>query len=92
MAKIELQSIQFPGLPDTYYIPADIVRHSAQELTEEQKAQARQNIGITGTGKDGEDGYTPVKGTDYYTEEDKTEIVNAVIVALPVYNGEVEEV
>ena len=34
-------------------------------------------------GKDGEDGYTPVRGTDYWTEADKTEIVNDVLAALP---------
>lgn len=34
-------------------------------------------------------GKTPVKGTDYFTAADKTEIVNAVIAALPVYTGEV---
>ena len=41
---------------------------------------------------DGADGKTPIKGTDYYTEADKTEIVNAVIAALPVYDGEVVDV
>ena len=41
------------------------------------------------TGKDGQDGKTPVKGTDYFTEADKAEIVSAVIAALPVYAGEV---
>lgn len=40
-------------------------------------------------GADGEDGYTPVKGTDYYTAADKDEMVQAVIAALPVYGGEV---
>ena len=30
-------------------------------------------------GSDGEDGYTPVKGVDYFTEADKTELVNAVL-------------
>ncbi len=40
-------------------------------------------------GKDGINGYTPVKGTDYWTDGDKTEMVDAVIAALPVYNGEV---
>ena len=34
-------------------------------------------------GKDGADGKTPVKGTDYFTAADKTELVNAVIAALP---------
>jgi hypothetical protein len=40
-------------------------------------------------GAPGADGKTPVKGTDYFTAADKTEMVNAVIAALPVYNGEV---
>ena len=40
-------------------------------------------------GATGEDGKTPVKGIDYYTDADKAEMVNAVIAALPVYNGEV---
>lgn len=40
-------------------------------------------------GKDGADGYTPVRGVDYWTEADKLEIVVDVISALPVYNGEV---
>ena len=39
--------------------------------------------GATGaTGAAGKDGYTPVKGTDYFTEEDKAEIVAAVQAAL----------
>ncbi len=59
-------------------------------------------------GKNGKDGYTPIKGVDYFdgekgekgdkgdpytlTEADKIEITNAVIEALPKYNGEVAEV
>lgn len=43
-------------------------------------------------GKDGVDGRTPVKGTDYFTQADKTEMVNAVIAALPVYDGSVTSV
>ena len=42
-------------------------------------------------GKNGVDGYTPVKGTDYFTEEDKNEIVDAVIAArkvTPYFNEE----
>lgn len=38
-------------------------------------------------GPAGTDGYTPVKGTDYFTDEDKTELVNAVIAALPTWTG-----
>lgn len=38
-------------------------------------------------GDKGDPGYTPVKGTDYYTDADKTEIVNAVLDALPTWEG-----
>lgn len=38
-------------------------------------------------GPAGADGYTPVKGTDYFTAEDKTELVNAVLAALPAAEG-----
>lgn len=40
-------------------------------------------------GKDGKDGKTPVKGVDYYTDADKSDMVAAVIAALPVYDGSV---
>ena len=43
-------------------------------------------------GKDGADGKTPVKGVDFFTESDKSDMVSAVIAALPVYNGEVVSV
>lgn len=40
--------------------------------------------GIQGVqGEKGADGYTPVKGTDYYTEADKQEMVGLVLEALP---------
>lgn len=53
------------------------VSYKTQSLTDAQKTQARTNLGITGTGADGQngaDGYTPVRGTDYWTEADKAEI------------------
>lgn len=37
-------------------------------------------------GENGEDGYTPIRGIDYWTEEDKENIVAAVLDALP--NGD----
>lgn len=47
--------------------------------------------GITGgpgpIGPAGADGYTPIKGTDYFTESDKTELVNSVLAALPAAKG-----
>lgn len=38
-------------------------------------------------GEAGADGYTPVKGTDYYTDADKADMVQAVLAALPVWTG-----
>lgn len=38
-------------------------------------------------GKDGADGYTPVKGADYFTDADKQEMVDAVLAALPAAEG-----
>lgn len=44
--------------------------------------------GDTGAdGKNGADGYTPVKGKDYYTDADKAEMVQAVLAALPSAEG-----
>lgn len=37
-------------------------------------------------------GITPEKGVDYWTDEDRSVMVNDVLAALPVYNGEVETV
>ena len=37
----------------------------------------------TETVSDGADGYTPVRGTDYWTSADQTAIINAVLTALP---------
>lgn len=39
------------------------------------------------TGPKGNDGKTPVRGTDYWTQNDKTEIVNDVLSALPTWTG-----
>ena len=38
-------------------------------------------------GPAGADGHTPVKGTDYWTETDKQEIINSVLAALPAAEG-----
>lgn len=38
-------------------------------------------------GDKGNDGYTPIKGTDYFTEADKAEMVQAVLNALPSAEG-----
>lgn len=55
-----------------------------EDFTPEQLANLKGDAG-----KDGADGKTPVKGTDYFTQSDKEEMLNAVIAALPKYDGEV---
>jgi hypothetical protein len=35
----------------------------------------------------GENGYTPKKGIDYFTNEDKDEIANTILNLLPKWNG-----
>lgn len=49
------------------------------------------DVGLKGdkgdTGAAGADGYTPVKGTDYWTTADKAEIVNDTLAALPKWTG-----
>jgi hypothetical protein len=77
--------------------PSDYIYTETDVLTVEraiEKAMASGDFkGDPGPkGDPGKDGRTPVKGTDYYTEADKAEIVNAVIAALPKYNGEVVSV
>ena len=39
------------------------------------------------TGAAGADGYTPIKGIDYWTAADKAEIVNDTLAALPTWTG-----
>ena len=38
-------------------------------------------------GEKGDNGYTPIKGTDYFTDADKDEMVDAVLAALPIAEG-----
>lgn len=49
------------------------------------------DVGLKGdkgdTGAAGADGYTPVKGTDYWTTADKAEIVADTLAALPTWTG-----
>lgn len=51
-------------------------------------------VGVQGQGPAGPEGppgtpgRTPQRGVDYWTEADKTEIVEATLAALPVYEGE----
>lgn len=57
---------------------------NSQKVINEALAQAKASGEF-----DGKNGETPVKGVDYFTEADQEAIVQQVITALPVYNGEV---
>ena len=61
------------------------------DFTTEQLAALKGAKGDKGdkgnTGAAGADGYTPVKGTDYWTATDKAEIVDDVLSALPTWTG-----
>lgn len=37
--------------------------------------------------RDGEDGYSPIYGVDYFTPADKSELVQSVLNALPTWEG-----
>jgi hypothetical protein len=41
----------------------------------------------TGINAEGKDGYTPVKGKDYFTEAEKSDMVQSVLNSLPTWNG-----
>lgn len=41
----------------------------------------------SGSGEGGTDGYTPVRGVDYWTEEDQAQIVSDVLAAIPNASG-----
>lgn len=86
-----------PGQAATLQITgADaLLAGSAPTVTEAagSTAQARvYRLGIP-AGKDGDPGpqgptgYTPVRGTDYWTEEDQQAIVDGVLAALPTWEG-----
>lgn len=59
-----------------------------QEAVNAALAQARESGEFDGA--DGADGYTPVKGIDYYNDEDKAELVNEVLAKLPEGNADKE--
>jgi hypothetical protein len=79
---------------DEKYLPESVVLESElNNVIGDALTQAKESGEFNGKdGKDGADGYTPVKGTDYFTPTDISDIVNEVITALPKYNGEVEDV
>lgn len=55
----------------------------AQGMQGEKGERGEQGV----QGANGKDGYTPIKGTDYWTPTDKSEMVNDVLAALPSAEG-----
>lgn len=81
-----------PGEDGGYYVPS-VTQESGSKIVF-RFAPSRDGMPvIPGTEvmlPKGDDGMTPVKGADYYTEADRQEMVAAVLAALPQYNGEVQ--
>lgn len=63
------------------YIYTETELYTVEEMLEEALQAAKDSGDFKGD--------APQKGVDYFTEEDKAEMVAEVIAALPVYNGEV---
>ena len=99
MANKDLKSIKFPGLDDIYTIPEGT--QGQDGITPTIGDNGNWFLGATDTGKPsrgatgpqgpkgetGADGKTPVKGADYFTAEDKAELVSDVLAALPTWMG-----
>ena len=91
---VELQSAL-----DNFVFPAMVKAHkhdnkSVLDLISETDGKLQYNgsdVGLKGDkgdkGDPGADGKTPVKGTDYWTESDKAEIVADTLAALPTWTG-----
>lgn len=67
--------------------PNSVARATAAYNAEKNKYQFTFGIPEGAKGENGADGYTPKKGEDYFTEDDKAEMVNAIIEALPAAEG-----
>jgi hypothetical protein len=63
---------------------------SAQTLTDEQKKQVKENLGISDSDESGEDGGDSSAGGDYYTKEEVDALIAAQSQALQDYKDEVE--
>lgn len=95
---IEVEFVKSPATMDADFGDVKFVSVGNVEIGLEETADgvvitAKDADGVeTALVRNGKDADTPVKGTDYYTEADKAEMVTAVLAALPVYAGEVETV
>ena len=69
---------------DGVYAPAEHTHDMTEEIN---SALAQAKASGEFNGEPGTPGYTPQKGTDYYTPADKSEMVNMVLSALPTWSG-----
>ena len=74
-----------PGIDEEWGLMTQKGNDGANGVTPHIGDNGDWHIGSTDTGKPsrGEAGKTPVRGTDYWTEADKQEIVTDVLAALP---------
>ena len=72
------------------FIPS-VSAHGVISWTNDRELPNPSPVNIKGEkgdkGDTGLAGYTPVKGTDYWTDTDKTDMLNDVLAALPTWNG-----
>lgn len=75
------QTHEVQGAEVSYYELRSLVIQSLQKVDAkiDELDKAKENGDF--------DGYTPVRGIDYYTDEDKAEMLSDVIASLPVYDG-----
>lgn len=89
----ETVSMDLQRILDGFVFPAMFKAHehdnkSVLDLISAVDGKLRYNGSDVGLkGEKGADGKTPVKGTDYWTEADKAEIVNDTLAALPKWTG-----
>jgi hypothetical protein len=84
---VVLNSVGDPGSPGVTFTPS-VSAEGVISWTNDGGLDNPVSVNIKGPkGETGDAGKTPVKGTDYYTAADKTEMVNAVLAALPTWTG-----
>lgn len=80
ISSLDFSDIDLTGLATQEFVTDAI---SAIELIPGPQGEKGEPGEKGADGAPGKDGKTPVKGVDYYTEQDKQEIVNDVLFALP---------
>lgn len=61
-----------------FVIEIDITDDNCVDLSLNDLLNTRLNFNVYQTGDKGENGKTPIKGVDYFTEDDKAELINSI--------------